>query len=169
MIKTIVSLFFLGVLLISLQACKQQNPVPVVSETIFLESKTDKDVIAVLSHPDTVSFFYVSPKRSPPHYAVITPEVLLPKELKLELHELLMNDNHYVKGISKLTMFLPTMGFKFHKENKRDIIVLLSPAGDQLKIIEKDKKDSNNIILDYDPAKQGFDNFMHKLEHKYQQ
>ncbi|MBA3602592.1 MAG: hypothetical protein H0W50_02905 [Parachlamydiaceae bacterium] len=138
-----------------------------MSKSIFIESKIGKDVMGVLNNPDSVSFFYVSPKRSFPHYAVITPEILLSNELKLELHKLLMNDDHYVKEISKLTIFLPTIGFQFHKENMGDLIVLLSPAGDQLKIIEKDQKDGSTLILDYDPAKIGFDSFMQKLENKY--
>jgi hypothetical protein len=165
MIKTIVAVFLTALLLVSLQSCKQQTQKLPLVELNFLKLKAGKEVIEVLQNPDSIHFAYVNPKRSAPHYALISPEILLANGENSELQDLLLNDNHYVKELNKLTMFMPTMAFKFHKENKEDIIVLLSPVGDQLNIIDKE----NDIILDYDPAKIVFDNFIQKLENKYPQ
>lgn len=157
--KTILALIFLGLLLISLQACKNYQSHP-MSDITFLETRFGKDVIDVLNHPEVVSFFYVNPQGFSPNNISTSNEILLSDKLIAELQNLVLNDDHYVRGLNKLTMFLPTIAFKFYKKNAEDVLILLSPVGDQLMLLHE----NTDFILDYDPAKIGFDNYIQKLK-----
>ncbi len=166
MLKSIIVLIFSGLILISLQACKQSQEQPSTkTPTIYIDSKIGKNAASILRTTEPITFFFVSPKLAFPHYKVDSSEILLTGEIASELQQLLLNDDHYVKKLNKLTMFLPYIAFKFHKKNAGDIVLLLSPDGDQIKIMDG----NNNFILDYDPAKILFDNFIQKLEQQYPQ
>lgn len=164
MIKTIVCLVFAALLLFSLQV-KTCGGDQSLSQINSLENLLGKNALEKLQQVDRIALFFVSPVRAFPHYVPISPEFLISKEMGSELQQLLLNDAHYVHGLNKLTMFFPTIAFKFNSEKTAGLIVLLSQESDQLMILDGEKVS----ILDYDPAKVNFDHFIQKIEIFYPQ
>ncbi len=166
LIPALLLLFCLTILLVSYHGTKKTTlnlSIPMPQNT-YLEKEIGRDASNIIYEAKTVFFFSVSPNRNPPHFKQTSPKISLSDDLTKEFQQLLFNHNNYVQEMSKLTMFLPSLAFEFHKDNatEENLLVLICPEGNQIKVIYK--KDA--FILDYDPAQIEFTNFLQKLENK---
>lgn len=162
--KAIAIFIFSALALVSLQAFNNSSEQPSTSITL-LEKKLGTEVIEVLQHPKSVVAFPVEPSKAPKYYTATSSEISLPIDLKIELQQLLLNDKHYVYGMTKRSPFLPTVGFKFSKGNEENLTLLVSPSSNQIKILNG----GTNYLLDYEPSQVATNAFIKKIENLFTQ
>lgn len=126
--------YYAAVLLVSIaifQSC--ESP----ATTSYVESRIGKEVVATLRQPDSVT---------------TSDDIQFDTQ---ELQKLLLNDHNYIQGMTKSSVFIPTITFKFQKDQKT-VDVVFSPSCNELKIVTGDRI----VIMDYDPAQKAFGDFL---------
>lgn len=127
-----------------------------------LEAQVGKQVLTTIQNAETVTQFYVTFDRTAPNFKATSEEVVLSDEAKGKLHQLLLDDEHFVHGLYKSAVFLPETAFKFHRTGEADIVILFAPQSNQLAVIGENER----FVLNYDPAKGEFDQFLANFAQK---
>ncbi len=136
-----------------LQSCQsKQNE---TRTTAYVESRMGKDALHLLRNAESATTFLVRLDPVAPNYKAVSQEKPLSSQSIKDLKNLILNDNHYTIGMTKLAVFLPTVAFKFQTENL-PIFVVFSPSGNQLKLFVGEQ----SVLMNYDPAKTAFEDFL---------
>ncbi len=134
------------------------------NKELKLQTLLGKEAVDVIYQPDSVTVIPVKFSAQSPAYELLSSGNTLSCGMQKELQDLLLDETHYVHELTKSAVFLPSLAFKFIKNNETKALILISLSSNQLKIINGE----NSLILDYDPAKEIFNSYFQKIKINYQ-